>query len=449
MVKVTPLQKINKEFRTYKNGNISFVYIPITTDLMTYIVSELQKITNITFLTFCKTHIDDDVAIILSEFLKSNTTIRYLSLDQNMIGNIGAKHLFETIRVNTTINTFNISFNKFDYEITENISKLIKENETIRQLFIGGNKLCDTVALDIAKSLPYNKTLFKFDINNCILITPLGIHMLLFGLAKCPNINSFNIDSKKITYDCFRMLCSKWANTPTITQISVSNKTKLIRNSMEFLCRAFITNLNITSLDLSNLNSDKIDNDLVYVLNYIMQNYEKHNITSLNLRSNYQYFKRCIQYIYVLLSNTYFKIETLDISFNNISNAELVIIANGLYTNKTLKSLRISSNNFNDIVPLCFALKHNTTLTYINLTSQPVTEEPGNDVRLATIQSYIARNIVLRDNAFWCRRDHTEYKGDCHKMIMTTMLANGSYGRGIPYDILNYIFSFWQYKQFV
>jgi hypothetical protein len=187
---------------------------------------------------------------------------------------------------------------------------------------------------------------------------------------------------------------------------------------MEFLCRAFITNLNITSLDLSNLNSDKIDNDLVYVLNYIMQNSEKHNITSLNLRSNYQYFKRCIQYIYIILTNSKFKIETLDISFNNINNAELVIIANGLYTNKTLKNLSISLNNFNDIVPLCFALEHNTTLTSINLTSRSVTEEPGNDVRLATIQSYMARNIILRDNSFWCRREHTDFKGECHSMII-------------------------------
>lgn len=473
--KITPLERVTAylKSKSEKKGNngkgkrrsksgtngepayeLTFINIQIDAEIMKLIIEHLNVNHAITKITFLKTRIDDPVAFLLGEHLKTNTTLIVLCLQQNVIGNIGASLLFNTLeKYNKTIQYFDISHNHFDSIVGPRINSLILNTTTLKSLNIGGSQLCNTAALQIGKCFPHNNSLISFYINKCKL-TELGVYSILVGLFHNSRIINFDIlDQHKLemTYELSEVLALKWGNTPGITDVSCHT---VFSDSIRFLLTALNKNPSITSVNLSNICSfESIISTFRFLYKF------SHSVNTLDISKNEAFFGDAAAIeLAVLLKNTVILREgiiiiptnliKLDIRLNNIGNVGLKAIADALKTNTYLESLDLRNNIFNDIEPLCEALELNTKLTNIELTSQPVTGLPGNDIKLARINSYIARNIVLRGNAFWCRREHTDFKGDCHKMIMATMLANGNYGRGIPYDILNYIFSFWQYKQF-
>uniref|UniRef100_A0A6C0EXI9 Uncharacterized protein n=1 Tax=viral metagenome TaxID=1070528 RepID=A0A6C0EXI9_9ZZZZ len=434
---------------------LTFINIPIDSEIMKLIIEHLKVNHAITKITFLKTRINDSVAFLLSEHLKTNTTLIVLCLQQNLIGNIGAALLCNTLeKYNKTIQYFDISHNHFNSIVGPRINSLILNTTTLKSLNIGGSLLSNTDAIQFGKSIPQNKSLISFYINKCKL-TELGVHSILEGLVSNPKITNFDIldqPSLKMTYDILKVLARKWRHTPGYSHVSCHSFDK---DSIKYLLFALNNNRSITSVNVSNLNSFE---NIIKIIRFLHRC--QHSVDTLDMSSNVQFFgdvaareiaellKQTVIISGGIIVNKPTNLIKLDIRFNNIGNMGLKAIADALKTNTYLESLDLRNNIFNDIEPLCEALEVNTKLTNIELTSQPVTGLPGNDVKLARINSYIARNIVLRGNVFWCRRDHTDFKGDCHKMIMTSMLSNDKINRGIPYDIMNYIFSFWQYKQF-
>jgi len=397
---------------------------------------------------------NDETIVIFVQGLKNNLSIKTLILSFNNISDFGIITIICFI-INNNINIIHldISDNLFhDIHIIQFlIIDLLNRNKNIKTLNVNNNKFnSDTFAIALSNSNELNNhpslTNLYCKYNT---IGQIGIYKLAEMILKNPNIQDFDIfeNYSNVTYDTFKLLCQIWAKK-LISYINIYSYDFISNISISNLISALNTNKLITKVRLANIRI-KDPQIFTYFCNSIYSLLRNNNhllefeITVNDIDNNNNnslcYIGEGLKY-----NNTLLKLNISGIK--TINDNDILNIANGIKQNKTLLELRFLNTTLKEdhFKLICDALEENKTI--INLYLAISINFINYSIRINT---YLARNRLLRDNCEWSPNNHNDFGNKCNNAIMTILLCNNRYkNRKLTPDVLNYTFSFFQRQLF-
>lgn len=123
-------------------------------------IAEQLKINyTIVKLDLTRSHLDDEGVKALAEALKVNHILRSLIISWNRFNEEGGKALTEALKVNHTLTLLNLAWNKAGKEMGQALAEALKVNVTLRILFLDGNNLGKEGGKALAGALRVNRTL--------------------------------------------------------------------------------------------------------------------------------------------------------------------------------------------------------------------------------------------------------------------------------------------------
>jgi len=456
-----PLQKTKLEIQIEKDfkKNPKQIEIINKKKKKPIIIKEIKTITeclkqNLTeVLNISNIDMNDETIVIFVQGLKKNLSLKTLILSFNNISDFGIITIICFI-INNNINLINldISDNLFHdiFIIQFLIIDLLNRNKNIKTLNINNNKFNnDTFAITLSNSNAINNhpsltNLYcKYDT-----IGQIGIYKLVEIILKNSKIQDFDIfgNYSNVTYDTFILLCQIWAKK-LISYINIYSYYFISTISISNLISALNTNKSISKVRLANIRI-KDPQIFTYFCNGIYSLLRNNNHLlefeiSVNDNNNNNnslcYIGEGLKY-----NNTLLKLNISGIT--TVTDNNILYIANGIKKNTTLLELKFLNTTLkeNHFKLICEALEENKTI--INLYLAISINFINYNIRINT---YLARNRLLRDNCEWSPNNHNDFGNKCNNAIMTILLCNNRFKhRKLTPDVLNYIFSFFQRQLF-
>ena len=293
--------------------------------------------------------ISDNAALVISDFLKKSKTIEKLELSMNIISDEAIKHIINAIQTNNTLRVLDVSFNNISDDEAVALSKYLKNNKTLLDLNLSHNEITSEGVVKILKSIHSNNQLCTLNLTHNIVTESqlMMIYNTSKSFSKIPLIqisynkivdNSHSIDTTLVN---FRNDYNTAFNQLTTTKVKFDEQIERIHYRAQVLCFCAMDNNSIKELDISNHDiTDKRGKIIVKALqgNRSLQKLDiSHNdISDDGAVTISEYLKK---------NNT---LQQLNMSHNQVSSFGIINIATALLTNITLQILDISHNNIYD-----------------------------------------------------------------------------------------------------
>ena len=248
--------------------------------------------------------------------------------------------------MNATIQILNISHNRISDDGAEAIDKCLQINRTLKRLDISYNKVSDTGIIKISKSLQMNTTLQMLDISH----NNIGDNgAIAIGETISSYYNKINgMDTKNEQITCDHSIQKFTLHTINMSCNDISNK-------------------GIVAL------SKFLKNNALQELTVSWNNYK----IPFTIRSATGfYYKKDFADIGTILITAFLfrnhKIQTLDISYNHISDDGAIAISEYLKANTTLIGLNTSNNNITNygIIKIAESMQANQGRSKVFTTGQ-------------------------------------------------------------------------------
>lgn len=328
-------------------------------------------------LHFENVNMTDNMVSQLARLLNTNTSVIIIDLNNNFIGDNGAKSLAATLLVNRKIYQLNLARNAIQDEGVKEIFKSLRRNTSLRKLDLTGNLITDAVANDIGYTLSFNSTLTTLKIGRNPL-TNVGVRRLLGGLRNRNQLRNLEL-----------------------TAINMGDE------GAKEIARILLTNDTLYSIGLSQCGiTDEGAKAIAAAL------YVNDKLGNLFLKGNLLGDDSVIAFTNVLLLNKY-----LDI---------LVLNDNSRITDVSID-------------PILNLLQHNSTLTYLSLTTAGFSDA-GKDRLTQALSGYIDYRLViqrgsaemarvaLRNADPWTEENHTYIGKEFRRQIFELLGVYQSLG---------------------
>ena len=350
----------------------------ITDNQMLIFCHCLMNNSTLTELNLSNNNITDEGAKRLAEAIKVNTTLQELNISMNKITDEGAKRLAEAIQINTTLQELNISMNKITDEGVKRLAEAIQINTTLQELNISMNKITDEGAKKLAEAIQINTTLQELNISkNWIskeevmrIVEACTINRTLHKLVCTHN----NLSKSGLA------AINEYIRKENALQVFDASWNSVIASSR---CRSQLVIPTFQSLRWS---LDSWENNLFdynkqvwFVNDSIWKNIPCRFTHDSLLELKFPSYS-IMPNVQVDIMQGVMQVDTLqklDISYNRISDDEVIAFSECLKTNTTLIELNMS---YNDITckgasVIAEAIQLNTTLQKLNISYNRISED--------------------------------------------------------------------------
>lgn len=291
----------------------------------------LMHCKNLTELSFSRNHIGIDGAKGLGEGLKYITRITKLDLGDNIIGDEGAIGLAEGLKYCYNLNSLNLGHNMIGDKGIEALSKVLCS--TISNFDLFHNHISAHGAAFLSLYIKKCQALFELDlgINE---IGDDGALVLSEGLKECLSLRIFNLDHNQIGNRGVKGLVEALKLCTKLTNLAIGNNC--------FGSKGIESLLSLTSV-LTLKCDDTVGDD------YTPVSFEKvvcrSNIELLELVGNQ--IGGNVKILAAALSNCQ-NLETLNLTYNQISNTGAKILATALQKSYNLNRIHLGGNIIGD-----------------------------------------------------------------------------------------------------
>ena len=354
----------------------------------------------------------------LAEVIKRNSTITHLNLSSNLLGLGDWTALAEAIKHNSTIRQLDLSENRFGVDDSNIVlADAIKHNSTMTHLNLSCNffGLGDCTAL--AEAIKHNLTIRQLDLSgSCIGFGDCTI-VLADAIKHNSTITHLNLSCNRLRLEGCTALAEAIKHNSTIRQLDLSGTNPGFGDCNIVLADAVKHNSTITHLNLScnefgggfltNL-AEKIKHDLTKrQLDLSGRGDDSLGDDGLNGDACTD---ACTELAEAIKHNS--TIVQLNLSKNQISDANFTVLADAIKHNSTIKQLDLSENGLGNVglgddslgddglnddactdacTELAEAIKHNSTIIQLNLSKNHLSD--GNFTVLADA---IKRNSTIK-----------------------------------------------------
>jgi hypothetical protein len=446
-------------------------------------IDDLVKLnfSNISTLTLYECNISDIGYILLKEALIHNTSITTIDVNMCRMNNIGAIALSEIIypSINTHIPTwyYDRYYSKQDFSANKTITSFtitIYGDGNISK--IGINALLSSIKnnkyIVYFMLINYNDNT-KTDIEGLELLSEIFEHnktLVVFGIEKIISFTDESDNYDKIIK--YKRVLDKFANSLK------NNKTleylELISNQIDdtdikIICNALQMN---TTLKGINLRSNSIfDKGIKYIADYLKNNktleyidvsINLFTINGLTMLINSLLFNSSLIYIDFIDGH-----DDCSILYNELKewcseDIQVYINDNGErifddFTLKIINIMQLIDNNIKSIYNNI--LKGYIKNEYSDWCNDCIKTDNSKAKLLLEFEKIINKNISLYDTVYWNPWNHLSFKNidyaheyitfECHQLVMTTLVCNSYLQHKLSIYLWQYIFSFYQKKQFL
>eukprot|EP00347_Sterkiella_histriomuscorum_P005528 403356270 len=287
-------------------------------------------------------------------------TIRYLDLQKNSISDQGITILMHAIKRSKSLYYLNLSSTALSHKGAKRIFRALRKNESLISLHLGcvdgvyRNRVGMKGLIELHNMLQTNKTLNILDLSYNRIMNE-GFKTLIFAIENQENIISLNVANNEITSEVLEDVKYAMVNTG-IMSLEINNN-PITNDGLDILLanlkakyKAKLIRLNLSSCQLTHKVIPKIfpilsKNKFLRFLILDQNNFEKDAFASIKegLRNNTSL--KCL----IRAISSRFSMQSLDLSFNRISDESHQSIKELLLVNKTLKNLNFKSNLLRDV----------------------------------------------------------------------------------------------------
>lgn len=297
----------------------SFSGCKIVTINMESIISALQTVMHLQFLSFSQTNINDEVINHLSKFIENHKTLKLLDLSHNNITDKGALVLAKSLKKNTTLTELNMGNNDIYQQGVAALKKISNE----KSFKLKWKSLILLSPADL-ESLTESSLVHSGDIEierwlkNPVetlslsnkFISTLGIKNLLIVLSKFSQLHNLQLNHvNSCSGDIAHSIIKKIVKNSYLTSLSLDG----FRNFTTLL-KALSQEKNLPSLECLNLINNNINNNMIYII-------------------------RCVK------SHPYLR--KLSLIRSNIINKDMWLLGKLFKNNSSLLALNLSENKLN------------------------------------------------------------------------------------------------------
>ncbi|KAL7750991.1 Vacuolar protein-sorting-associated protein 36 [Sorochytrium milnesiophthora] len=302
---------------------------------------------------------DDDIDIVLTA-QEENDFIHLLDVSFNEIGDRGAASIAQWLRKTTIAEELRLSGNSIGAAGAQAISEALHSNKSLKVLDLSGNEIGDEGGLHIAAMLQINTTLKNLVISR----TGLSVQSLI---ALCTVMRK---NSTILTLDISDNLTHVDVQTATTHEDVTRHITRMLTDNTglqtlrlgklgfrDWTLQEYLSGAVHTCRLTKATGRNRIMRDGAIALANALWYHPALEV--LSLAHNQIQNEGCVGFAQMLKEND--RLRRLDLSHNNIGGPALKVLADCLsFTNRTLKSLRVWGNNFDQdaclVPPECLAL---------------------------------------------------------------------------------------------
>ena len=321
------------------------------------IVTVMDNNTTVQSLNLSDNNFNNADAERMAKVLIKNTTLQELDFSKNSISTKGATSISESLEYNITLQHLKISWKSYfintDYSTISLSQKYIKDsdarivasilcsNKTVFKLDLSQNKVSDYGAEGLGKCIKTNKSLIEINLSRNI-ISNIGLSKIAVGLQDNQTLQKLDISHNNL----FRKgplaigECLKVNNT--LKELNISSN-KISNNEMISICEAL--QMNITTLRILNVSHNNLSDIGTVIGDCLIKN---NSLQELNLSYNMISDDEVVSIGEALQANT--TLQTLDISNNKkVTSDGIHAFGDCLRKGINLQLLRISLNDLNYI----------------------------------------------------------------------------------------------------
>ena len=366
----TKLQKILKAIEFERSRETTNTNDLESLEIFEIFCSGITRTRSLQSLNLSSTNLPDLNMIKLSQSLAKNKSIKTLDFSNNNISSLGFKYLFRMLKENHHLQCLNLFNNEIQKESIEDINSMILKNKNLVDLNLNFCGLDNTSVRALLEALSASKHFKRIHLSKNFFdeksFHGLGIFLsnifmnleqleIAYDLIDEKSLQIIKRKLKKMpienmmpTIQDLNFMGNKFANPDAIKYLKyilerISGIQKLN------LSKTFLNYLNFKDLSISfkrvhyslNLSNNIFKDQLPELNNLIhlkMLNLSKTGLTGNSIRNIAKVLKNEGQTHWI----------SLDLSFNHIENEDVFHIFDALRKNKTLQTLDLSHNNFND-----------------------------------------------------------------------------------------------------
>ena len=341
---------------------------------------------SLTSLCLSGNEIGDDGASCLSQALIANSSLTTLDLSRCSISQSGASCLSHALEANSSLRYFDLSQNSIGENGAACLTQALKANCCLTNVDLSENGISESGASFFSQVLLGNSSLTRL----CLRRNGVGVDAascLSKALAANSSLTSFDLSWNSIGEDGAACLSQALAATSSLSYLGLSGN--IIGDSGAVcLSQALAANSSLSNLDLC---GNRIGDDGAASLSEALK--VNFFLTNLDLGWNSigEDGAACLsQALSVNSSLTY-----LDLSCNSIGVGGAVCLSQALATNSSLINLDLSGNGIGDdgAASLFRALTANSSLTNLNLSSNFICES----VTSCLVQAFPAISLTSLD----------------------------------------------------
>ena len=331
-------------------------------------------------------------ATVIFQSLRTISTLKHLNLDNNQITEEAGEALASVILHNKGLEELYLSGNNLGKGLF-NVMKALQHITSLTILCLGNNKILKEVSCELALAVQSNKLLQKLRLNNNHLRSSATV--ILQSLSTISTLKYLNLDNNQITEEAGEALASVILHNTGLEELDLS------RNSLgEGLLNVAKALKHISSLKFLDVGNNKISKEVSDELSLAIT--ANKCLEDLHLFNTYLQFSAIV----ILQSlTTISKLKFLSMNNNQITEEAGEALASAILHNKGLEKLYLSGNNLGEgLLNVMKALHHITSLTILCLGNNKIPKEVAIELALAIksnkhLQKLWLNNSNLRSSA--------------------------------------------------
>ena len=296
----------------------------------------------------------------LANVLLLNTLLQEIDLSYNSLSKVDLLSILKGMKNISSLVKINGSHNKIIDEAADELAKILFHNTSLQELDLSYNNLSKLDSLRILKGMKNISTLIIINVSYNEIIDE-AANELANVLLQNTSLQEINLSCNNLSkLDSLRIL-KGMKNISTLIIINVSHN-EIIDEAANELANVLLQNTSLQELNLSYSSLSKLDS---FRILKGMENIS--NLITLNVSHNKIIDEAADELANILLHNT--KLEKLDLSFNNLSNTDIVKVFKGMKNISNLKEINIGYNMITDKAAdsIATVLSHNSKLQTLNM----------------------------------------------------------------------------------
>ncbi len=328
---------------------------------MTILAKALKNSHNLCVLNLSKNNIDGRCAREVQNLLTDNDSIEVLDLSRNSIGHQGAQALGCALKTNRKLRTLAFAQNKIGPKGMKHLAAGLLINSTVKSLDLSLNELGSEGAIYLAHALCSNKSLSSLNVReNSIEYRGMGT-LVESLILSCGTIKELDLSWNEMHPASAEALANWILQTNEIISLSISHTVSL--HSLTSFAKLRAHSHSIQKLDIS-FNS----NVIYFGVIENMANLQFPNIQELDISGN-NISDADIAALATAIKSEKSYLVKLKLKHNHIKCYGALLLANVLYHNQSLRHLELSWNSLrcDGAKAIAISLKVNKTLEVLKL----------------------------------------------------------------------------------